>query len=592
MLVYGDVTRTEPARAKVDRIAAGLASLATRKAGLQRHVELVTALIETGELLQGIADHETERAGVDTLSPRQDEAMALLLALARAVWTSWTSGFVQSGPLPLDLLPALDASLGPQTLRTKLVEGFAFYAVYPESYAAAAVSSGLDHTARVIGIRSIGAPLGAMVAAALGSEAVLTVRPVGHPFGRELALSGALGEAILAGGPASWAVVDEGPGLSGSSFGAVADWLEDHGVAREGLVFFPSHAGAPGRQASARHRARWQGAARPLVEVDSLVLAAPQAEHRLSTWIGALLGEGEVALEDLSAGWWRTRTHDREADWPPVCAQQERRKLLVRTRNDRWLAKFTGLGAEGRRKLDRARQLHAAGFTPPVAGLCHGFLVERWIPHDRPLQASGMDKEALAVQVGRYLGFRARSFPAETERGASLPALLAMARHNTAEALGPACASGFDRWTPQEVDRLAGHRRPVETDNRLHEWEWLILPDGRLLKCDALDHHAAHDLIGCQDVAWDIVGARVELGLTGAAGTRLQGVVEREGGRPIDPALVALLMPCYLAFQLGLWSMAASDEAEAQRVRRQVDRYGTLLQRTLDGSDRDLASGP
>ncbi len=63
-------------------------------------------------------------------------------------------------------------------------------------------------------------------------------------------------------------------------------------------------------------------------------------------------------------------------------------------------------------------------------------------------------------------------------------------------------------------------------------------------------------------------------------------MAEREGGRPIDPALIALLTPCYLAFQLGLWSMAtAPDAAEARRVRRQVDRYGTLLGRILEGDD-------
>jgi hypothetical protein len=29
----------------------------------------------------------------------------------------------------------------------------------------------------------------------------------------------------------------------------------------------------------------------------------------------------------------------------------------------------------------------------------------------------------------------------------------------------------------------------------------------RLLKTDALDYHAGHDPIGCQDIAWDIAGA-------------------------------------------------------------------------------------
>ena len=587
MLVYGDVTRTEPALAKLERIAACLALSAARPAGLQRHAALVTAFIEAGDLLQGIADHDAEQAGLDTLSPRQTDATALLVDLARAVWSSWTSGFASSGPrLPLERLQAVAASAGPTVLRTRLAEGFAFYAVYPECYAAAAVASGLDATARVIGIRSIGAPLSAMVAAALNGAEPLTIRPVGHPFRRGLAVAATLGDALLAGDPARVAVVDEGPGLSGSSFGAVADWLESHGVGRDRIVFFPSHGGAPGPEASARHRDRWEGAMRSLVEIDDLLLAAPRPEHRLSTWVGDLLGATDVALEDLSAGGWRVRTHETAADWPPVCAQQERRKLLVRIRGELWLAKFAGLGIEGHRKLDRARRLDAGGFVPAVVGLCHGFMVERWIAHGRSLDIATVDKDALAVQVGRYLGFRARSFPAEPERGASLPALLAMARHNAAKALGPASADGFNRWTSQEIDRLAQAERRVETDNRLHAWEWLILPDGRLLKCDALDHHAAHDLVGCQDVAWDIAGASIELGLTGAAATRLVAVIERECGRLVDPALVAFLRPCYLAFQLGLWSMtAAADAAEGRRVQRQVDRYAAALEAILNGSD-------
>lgn len=586
MLVYGDVTRTEPALAKVERVDALLAVLAALSDGVQRHAELVAAFIEAGELLQGVADLDAERAGADAPSPRQADAMALLLDLARAVWTSWTSGFTQHGPLPLDRSRQMGTDLGQETLHTKLMEGFAFYAVYPECYAAAAARSGLDHTARVIGIRSIGAPLSAMVAAALKAQAPVTVRPVGHPFRRELTPSAALTDALRTAGLARVAVVDEGPGQSGSSFGAVADWLEGDGIAGDRIVFFPSHGGTPGPEASARHRDRWRRAIRPLVEVDGLMIAAPRPEHRLATWIGDLLGEKDVALEDLSAGRWRARSYDTEADWPPVCAQQERRKFLVRARGDLWLAKFTGLGLEGQRKLERARRLHAAGFTPQIAGWCHGFLVERWIARGRTPDTATPGGAALASQVGRYLGFRARSLPAEPERGASLHALLAMARHNAAEALGPAGVSGFDRWTPAIIDRLARGQRRIETDNRLHVWEWLTLPDGRVLKCDALDHHAGHDLVGCQDVAWDLVGARVELGLTGAAGARLQAVIEQDGGRAIDPALIAVLTPCYLAFQLGVWSLAAApDVTEARRVQRQVERYVTLLCRALDTGD-------
>ena len=41
-----------------------------------------------------------------------------------------------------------------------------------------------------------------------------------------------------------------------------------------------------------------------------------------------------------------------------------------------------------------------------------------------------------------------------------------------------------------------------------------LLKDPTLLKTDALDHSEGHDLIGCQDIAWDVVGAATELELS------------------------------------------------------------------------------
>ena len=79
---------------------------------------------------------------------------------------------------------------------------------------------------------------------------------------------------------------------------------------------------------------------------------------------------------------------------------------------------------------------------------------------------------------------------------------------------------------------LKGAVRRVETDNRLHAWEWLHTPDGRLLKTDALDHHAGHDLIGCQDITWDIAGATVELDLSDRSETACAGSWPSNPGIP------------------------------------------------------------
>ena len=580
MLFYGDRSRTEDARAKLAGVVRALREAEAMPVGIARHGALAAAFIEAGELAQGIADAEFEaRGGRDGRSPAGDAALALLTRLAAAVRSSWDSGFALFHPVPAGLFGALGASPLPEALRTKRAEGFAFYALYPESYLAAARSAGFPPGGpiKAIGVRSIGAALGALVAAAVGAPPPVTVRPVGHPFRRELSLTEELETELLSDASASFAVADEGPGLSGSSFGAVADFLEDRGVSPGRVHLFPSHAGGPGPQASPRRRARWATARRHVVEFDAL------AAHRLPSWVADLAGAPDGPLEELSGGGWRRLRYAREADWPPVHAQGERRKFLLRADGRTWLLKFAGLGREGERKAERGRALHAAGFAPAVAGFRHGFLVEEWIGGARPLDRGARGGARLVERVGRYLGFRARRFPAEAGQGASLAELRGMARHNTAEAMGEEWARRSDRSTAG-LEAHEPRLRRVETDNRLHAWEWLAMPDGRLLKTDALDHHAAHDLVGCQDVAWDVAGALVELGLEGERGT-LFAAVEREAGVHCAPGLVALLTPCYLAFQLGACAMAAQVAApdEAARLAAAGERYAGLLRRVLTG---------
>ena len=181
-----------------------------------------------------------------------------------------------------------------------------------------------------------------------------------------------------------------------------------------------------------------------------------------------------------------------------------------------------------------------------------------------PWTRSSATATRVVEQVGRYLGFRARHFEAGAEQGASLKALAEMARFNTAQTLGEEAACDLDPLL-RDAGLLEGAVRRVETDNRLHAWEWLHAPDGRLLKTDALDHHAGHDLIGCQDIAWDIAGATVELdlsefGVPAAVPDRRRAVRTSR-----DPDLLALLTPCYLAFQMADHAMAANSGRTRKR---------------------------
>lgn len=561
MRVYADRERTAPARSVLDGLVQDLAQVRALAPSLARHSRLVELFIEAAALHQGVSDLELAHFGVDDDTNAWTAGREVLTALAKAVAASWDD---PSDELKLDFGDVLarwrDAAPD-QTVILRVAEGFAHYAVYPEAYLEAARSVCWSAPPCVIGLRSIGAALAPMVATALAEGGVVaTPRPVGEPFARRLALSAGLRARLLAhGGP--YAVVDEGPGLSGSSFGAVGDFLESGLVAPGRVVYLPSHGGALGPMASPRHRRRWMNARRDVADLDSRIGA-----RRLAAWAHDILGAVRAPLRDLSGGAWRSATGSQA----PVVPMLERRKLLAETDDGAWLLKFAGLGADGRAKAERARLLAAAGFSPPVGGWAHGFLALRWISEARQLEPGRHERVRLLDRVASYLAFRSACFPARAEDGADLPALAEMAQINAGEALGADLGMEVARrLQPLLIDPPVG--RPVHVDGRLHAWEWLETPGGDLLKIDALDHACGHDLIGCQDIAWDVAGAELELELSPLETQRLARVLG------VDPRLLAFHRACYPAFQLGLWSLAPADEAG--RVEAHVRRYREALRR-------------
>lgn len=587
MLVYGDHPRQVGTAQAMAALARRLGEVEALGPGLARHAGWVALLIEAGELAQGVCDALFAERKRDERTVLTQACEELMLALGRAVVASWRSGFGESGPPVRPALEALARHALPPEVICKAPEGHVFYALYPEAYLEAARAVPREgEPLRVIGLRSIGLGLSGVVAAALDAEAPITVRPVGHPFQRTLSLSPEL-EALLVGEqPRRYVIVDEGPGLSGSSFGAVADFLEERGVPARRMHFFPSHLGELGPQAHARHQGRWRSASRHVVDFEALLLRPHEPSHALTRWVEELTGPAESPLEDVGGGGWR-RHLLREEDWPAVHVQQERRKYLLRAGGRTWLLRFVGLGPYGERHLERARALAEAGFSPPVVGLRHGFLVQPWLSEARPLQdMREVDRRALIARVGEYLAHRAKHLGGAPERSGAAPReLWEMARYNTAQALGPELAVRLEEWEPR-LGAIAQAVRRMETDNRLHAWEWLWLPDGRILKTDGVDHCRGHDLVGCQDLAWDLAGAAVELGLTKAEQDALEEAVARHGGTLPKPEVLHFHLLCYLAFQLGHHTLAAtalegSVPEEAARLRQAAHRYGEALHQRL-----------
>ena len=553
MIFYGDHIEEVAPAAMIEGLDRRLQAMAVEQ-GLARHARLVSAFIDLGRLTQAVAD-----AG---LVVAEAACMSALMELARSVLASWDSDFAISTPPPV--MPG-DLAM-PASLNLRLPEGYAFYALYPEAYIAAARRLCLGGPVRVIGIRSIGTSLAALVAVVLGAPPPVTVRPHGYPFDRRVTLEGGdLGPA-----DACYVVVDEGPGLSGSSVVAVVDALASHGVARDRIVLMPGHGGGPGAEAGAHHRATW--ATTRVEAADAGVVV-----DRLHGWAETLLGPLDSPLQDVSGGSWRGFRWPDEADWPATGPMRERLKFIARADGSLWLLRFVGLGAEGEVKLARARLLHAQDLVPEPLGLVHGFLVERWCyavaPVGKPL-----------ARIGTYLGHRARLFP--QRGGASLDALFDMARANAAEALGPTRAASFDRWRPL-LPELTARTLPVAIDGRCQRHKWLALADGRLLKADSHDHARGHDLIGPQDIAWDCAGVAVEFDLSAAEQRKLVAVVAQVAGRAVDAELTAFLTLCYLGFRLGEHALNAAAlpgwPAEAARnaaaAAAYADRLDTALRR-------------
>src|SRR5512138_418955 len=271
MLYYGDRVRAVAPREELAGLRARVASPPRSSADEQGRS--CALLVSAGELAQGLADALFERCGADADAPLRDASMALAAAAARAAWGSWTGALDDAArAAPAAALARLEAMDLPARVHVRLPEGFLHYAVYPECHGEAARR--LSSPPRIVlGVRSIGTSLAAMASAATGA-AVVTVRPTGHPFERRVALSGELAERVAAAcrAGARVAVADEGSGLSGSSFLAVARWLEEAGARRDRIALLPGHDGPPGAAASDEARARWSLYERRTVAFEELVL--------------------------------------------------------------------------------------------------------------------------------------------------------------------------------------------------------------------------------------------------------------------------------------------------------------------------------
>lgn len=356
-------------------------------------------------------------------------------------------------------------------------EGFAYYALHPRQYAEVVEKIGPAKSAVVVGIRSIGTTLSAMTAAAFRRQGVagerFTVRPKGHPFEREVEWDDAQRRAIARGrmNQALFVVVDEGPGLSGSSFLSVAEALIGAGVAREQIVLVPSHAPQLTSLRAKNAAERWKR---------FRSITAPEGRYPKAQWVGG--------------GAWRERFCGATNTWPGVWSAMERAKFL----GDDLFWKFEGHGPYGARAREIARVLAEQGFGAAVRKDEFGYLGYERV-HGRAATHQDLTPERLQ-RMAEYCALRAQEFRVEVS-----PAQ----QKDLATAVRVNYERGFEATLPASLQKLPV-MRGTACDARMSPRKWMLAEDGRFVKLDATSHGDDHFFPGPCDIAWDLAGAVIE----------------------------------------------------------------------------------
>jgi hypothetical protein len=522
----------------------------------------LSVLIDVSELEAAVVDAVSpERDGLDPLSCAMRDA-----TLAAAAHWSREAGYsVTADGLRLtELLDGIARHTLPDTIAMRVSEGYAYYALFPETYAASAQrlwDALRPARVAVIGIRSIGAGLSAVVAQSLQARGCetwsCTVRPHGHPFDRRLAVREDLQAAWRdhARRGAVFAIVDEGPGLSGSSFASVAHALVALGVREDRIVLFPSWDADAARLKSPVAQQAWRTHQRWCTDAHDTSVRPERVFDIVAPVV------------DVSAGAWRSLFLSSRDRWPEVQPQHERWKIAVPGQH---VIRFAGLGRYGEATRDRAERLNGLGLGPPPGRWRHGFLE---LPFIAGQSLTACRDPIDAGWIGRYIGAVAREFSVDVPADTSI--LAHMIETNVGELLGaplPERFRGLLRDVPADLPAAL-------LDGRMLAHEWIRTAEG-LAKVDALDHHRDHFFPGPQSPAWDLAGAIVELQVDDRASAALLGEYERVSGDRVAAQALPFYKVAYGAFRAGYAAVAAETLAgtdEAARFAHARARYVRAL---------------
>ena len=508
---------------------------------------LINSLLTAGEFECGIADAES---GIARAAQALTEQIADLLLRS-------DSSLPFHGPSLQDLVSYSKSLFVPEQLTISTAEGFAYYALHPLAYADVLDQIPLSSNLVIIGIRSIGTTLSAVTAAAArlrGMEAQrFTVRPQGHPYNRHTELSSeqiAIVESGISDG-SDFLIVDEGPGLSGSSFLSVAEALERAGVPVHKIILLSSHqpnAAALCSEGAAQRWARYRG-----IPVNS--------EPRKPAEAVKFIGGGE----------WRSHHFDQQTEWPSSWTSFERLKYLSEEAEPR-LYKFAGLGHYGEKVFSRELKVAEAGFGPPPSKEIHGFIFYPLID-GRAMSPSDLSPAVLS-RLAEYCAFRLSAFPANLT---NLNSLQQMAEHNL-------------RQLGLEMPIELHLKHPVIVDGHMQPPEWLQTKDGKVLKTDSGSHGDDHFFPGPTDIAWDLAGAIVEWRMNSRQTEEFLNLYRQQSGNDAGSRIDDFIK-AYAAFRAAYCRMAAnamSGSEEEARLQKASAEYLDVIKKTKAASTAAL----
>jgi hypothetical protein len=381
-------------------------------------------------------------------------------------------------------------------------------------------------------------------------------------------------------------IVDEGPGLSGSSFGITAEVLSGLGIPDDQIIFISSWEPDGSGLISELGKTRWKKHKKFSASFED-------------TWLknGRLVKSfPHKEILDISNGRWRSLFYINEEEFPLTYPVEERKKFLcskfplqlengvllntwkiLPNNNNIFMIKFAGLGRYGKALFERSKILSDASLIPPVVDLQNGFLIFNFI-EGLPLKKENISFEFIN-STAKYLSFLYNKFPASPSR--NFEEMFNMIHENVCEYLGESWAKMIDNKKKLFANLYSSLAVAVDGHMFPHEW---ITSKERCLKTDAVTHHADQFFPGCQSILWDIVGFSIESNLDSKNESYfIKRFSDLSGFRKIGDSLDFYKL-AYLSFRMG-YSAVISDvmvnSPEGKKAKIQADRYAGLLKASI-----------